>query len=407
MKSFLTTVFLTLISTIVLSQSENNTKQIEKDSKQSTNWSSVPDKKPYYTTFELKYHRNGFAENNSNLDEYLTSLKANAVEMRFGVSTYGKRAWQKSWKYPTYGIGYYQTDWEATNYLGNPSAIFMFFNAPLIGAQKKFSFNYDIGIGASYNFLAYNPETNPENDLIGSDVNVYLNFRGELNYELSNRLNADLGIGWTHFSNGRTRTPNIGVNMVGLDLGVKYHFRPSKKELYTGDNFKPLILDPEVQEFVPFYEYYTVASGGWRTSSNDVDSETIYGVGSLVFDVARHYGHIGKYGLGFDLFYDSGMVEDYPEGTSNSEFLFTGIHFGHELKIQKFAFVTQLGLYLQDKPGKGNIYTRFALRYDITKNLHIRGGLKTLNGFAADFIEWGVGYSIYSKKHSTQVHQFR
>jgi hypothetical protein len=371
------------------------------------NLTIAPDKKPFYTTFELKYHRDGFAENGSNLDDFLSSAKANALEVRFGVSTYGKRAWQKSWKFPTYGIGYYQTNWEATQYLGNPSALFLFFNAPLIGAQKKFSFNYDVGIGVSYNFLAYDADTNPDNDLIGSDVNVYLNFRGELNYELSNRLNANLGLGWTHFSNGRTRTPNIGVNMVGLDLGIKYHFRPSKKELYEGENFKPQLLHPELGEFTPFWEYGAIVSGGWRTSSNDVDSETVYGIGSLAIEANRHYGHIGTYGVGLDLFYDTGLVEEYPEGTSSSEFLFTGIHVGHEFKIQKFVFVTQLGLYLQDKPEKGKVYTRFALRYNVSKNFYVRGGLKTLNGFAADFIEWGVGYSIFSKGYSTQVHQFR
>jgi hypothetical protein len=365
------------------------------------------DKKPHYATVELKYHRDGFPSNGSNLDDFLTSAKANALEMRFGISTYGKRAWQKTWKFPTYGIGFYQTDWEATQYLGNPSAIFVFFNAPLIGAQKKFSFNYDIGIGVAYNFLAYDPETNPENDLIGSDVNVYLNFRGELNYELSNRLNADFGIGWTHFSNGRTRTPNIGVNMIGLDLGMKYHFRPSKKELYTSENFKPELLSPETGDFSPFWEYSSTVSGGWRTSSNDINSETIYRVGSLAFEANRHYGNIGKYGIGFDIFYDSGLVEEFPEGTSNSEFIYTGINFGHQLKIQKFTFITQLGVYLQDKPEKGKIYTRFALRYDIVKNLYIRGGLKTLNGFAADFIEWGVGYSIFGKGYTTQIQQFR
>lgn len=370
----------------------------------------IPDKRPLFTSFEVKYHHDGFLENNSNLDTYLKSMNSHAWEFRMGINTNGKRAWQKLWKYPTYGIGFYQTYWEATSYLGNPSALFVYFNAPFTNPHKKLSFNYDIGIGVSYNFLAYNPDTNPENDLIGSDVNVYLNFRGELNWEVTKRFSADLGIGWTHFSNGRTRTPNIGVNLLGWDLGLKYHFRPSHKDMYDNELFKPDLIDVTIPEFTPFYEYYAVLSGGWRTSSNDVESPTIYGVGSLAIDAARHYGHMGKYSIGLDIFYDSGLVEEYEKenkSSNSSDYFFTGIHVGHELKIQKFAFVTQLGFYLQEKPEKGAIYTRFGLRYDVTKNFHIRGGLKTLNGFAADFIEWGVGYSIYSKKYNTLVHQFR
>lgn len=370
----------------------------------------IPDKKPLFASIEVKYHNDGFLENGANLDSYISGMNSHAWEVRMGINTNGKRAWQKLWKYPTYGIGFYQTYWEATSYLGNPSALFVYFNAPFTNPQKKFSLNYDVGVGVSYNFLAYDPNSNPENDLIGSDVNVYLNFRGELNWEVTKRFSADLGVGWTHFSNGRTRTPNIGVNLLGWDVGLKYHLRPSHKEMYKTDGYKPELIDVPIPEFEAFYEYYAVLSGGWRTSSNDVESASVYGVGSLAMDVARHYGHMGKYSVGLDIFYDSGLVEEYDKegkSSSTSDYFFTGIHVGHELKIQKFSFITQLGFYLQEKPEKGTIYTRFGLRYDITKSFHIRGGLKTLNGFAADFIEWGVGYSIYSKKYNTLVHQFR
>ncbi len=364
--------------------------------------STVKEKRALYTVFQLKYHVNRFPRNHSVLDDFLTKTNANAIEARIGITTYGKKQWHKRWKYPTYGIAILQTTWGGSKYLGNPGAVYLFFNTPLLNSKKKVSLNYDVGLGLGYGTKRYDSITNPTNDLIGSSLNMLINFRVELNYDFSNRLSADLGAGWTHYSNGRVRTPNIGINMVGVNVGLRYHFRPSDKALYEGDNYKPKQLNPVTPEFVPFGEYSAVVTGGWRESSNHVDSKTIYGVGSFTIEANRHYGTIGKYGIGFDLFYDGGLAEEYPDGVSAKKFLYKGIHIGHEFKINKFAFITQIGAYLQKTPEKGFVYTRFALRYNVTKNINVRCGLKTLNGFAADFAEAGVGFSVYGKNYSQQ-----
>ena len=364
-------------------------------------------KKPIFANAVVKYHYDRFfiPEENTELRDELLGMHSHAIEARLAINTDGKRLWQQRFHYPTYGLGYYQTLWEADEYFGFPGAVFMFLNGPFIGSKRTtFSWNYDMSIGVGFGFKTYDPITNPYNNIIGSPVSIYLNFRTEVQAQISDRFTASLGLGVTHFSNGRTKTPNKGANLLGGDVGLNYHFHASKKDLYDTESFRPKLINNAIPEFKAFAEYYLVASAGWRQSSEHYDENVNYLTSSLAFDVARHYNWLGKYSIGLDMFYDEGVSVDVP-GSTSSDYIDFGIHIGHELIIQRISFVTQLGTYLTNNAEKGTIWTRFSLRYDITKNLHIRGGLKTLNGAKADFSEFGIGYSIYGKNYRTLVPQ--
>ena len=71
-----------------------------------------------------------------------------------------------------------------------------------------------------------------------------------------------------------------------------------------------------------------------------------------------------------------------------------GIHFGTELLITRINFITQVGFYLYNDAGKGPFWLRCCVRYLITDQFGIQGGLKTLAGGAADFIEWGLYFRL-------------
>ena len=355
-------------------------------------------------TLEVRFHHGGIMPNNSNIDHLLTDPYS-SLELRYGWQSYGHSTWNQLFKNPIYGVGYYQSALWADEYLGNPSAVYVFFNAPFVKG-KRFDFRYDVGIGVSYDFTHYDPDLNPENDLIGSNVNVY--FAGALEgvYKMSERSDVSLGVDLTHFSNGRTRTPNKGVNLIGFNAGYRYYIRSNKRyDFYKmGENKRPKPYFTELPKFEPYIEYYTVVSGGVTTTeASKADRDLKYGAASITFDAARHYSHASKYGLGFDIFYDQSLQESYEGNNADTKKLFWyGVHIGHELKIYRFAVVVQLGFNLVDRVTKGDIYSRISLRYDMSDKVFARIGLKTLNGAAADFIEWGLGYSINNKRYKNQ-----
>ena len=363
---------------------------------------------PRYVDLELVIH--GGVHAPTGVDELENTVEANpftATEIRVGWKGYGRRKWHRFYHYPTYGVGWYQASFiPQENVLGNPSALYAFFHAPF-KRWKKTAIAYDVGVGVSYNFLGYDPEKNPEQTAIGSEHNVYFNLAFDYDFPISYRFDMSAGINFTHFSNGRTRTPNKGVNLFAANVTLKYNFRPTIKNLGTQRDLpmKPEFIYHELPKFRGFWEYIIFANGGWTTSNDNIeDRDLYYGVGSAGFSVGRHLAYISKVVLGMDFFFDGSLKEDYAEdyggmaNVPNSKLSYPGIHIGHELMIHRVTIMVHYGRTFEDIKGRGNWYTRVGGRYDITKNFHARVALKTPGGFVADFIEWGLGVNFYSKK---------
>jgi hypothetical protein len=187
----------------------------------------IPYDDPNYGLFsfvEARYHYGSHLPNNGNLQDVLKN-KYSAIDLKVGLQSTGNKLWQQFYGYPAYGVGFYSADLGSSDTLGEPSSIYLFINAP-IKRWKKFSIHYGAEVGIAYDFNNFDPVSNPANDVIGSQVNVHLNVGVWGQYMISERLDATLGLDFTHNSNGSTRTPNLGLNMYGPVVGLRYNFNP-------------------------------------------------------------------------------------------------------------------------------------------------------------------------------------
>ncbi len=338
------------------------------------------------------------------LEETIEKNPYSAFEFRFGVKGYGQKSWHQIYRYPTYGLGIYQAFFiPHQNQLGNPGAIYMFFNQSLLG-NEKISLGYDLSTGIAYNFLNYDPEHNPEQLAIGTARNIIFQLEAETAFRILKRLDGSVGIGFTHFSNGRIRTPQRGVNLYHLTGKLRYHLGV----LYRKDGFRegwpgvrPDPIHHILPKFNPRWEFYLCASGGVATPEGEhlwVNRDLHYFVASTDLSASFHYAYFGKLGLGVDFFWDESVNEYHvtPEGSLPfAEEFYWGGHIGHEIMIHRFRVVTHLGINLAQREYKGKWYGRIGLRFDISKHFFLRSTLKFPAGFKADYIEWGVGYAIY------------
>lgn len=360
---------------------------------------------PRYFALDLKFQRGRHVTTGVPvLEETVEKNPYSVFEFRFGIKGYGQKSWQQIFRYPTYGIGIYQAFFiPQNNQLGNPGALYLFFNQPLLGNEKIY-FGYDLAFGFSYNFLNYDPVHNPEQLAIGTAHNIIFQIEAESGSRIFERLDGVVGIGFTHFSNGRIRTPQRGVNLYHLSGKLRYHVGALYRKGGMRDGWPRVRPEPirhVLPKFSPRWEFYTCASGAVATPEGEhlwVDRSLHYFVVSLDFSAAYHYSYFGKIGLGVDLFYDETLNE--WRGTPGSSLPFTeelwwGTHILHEFMIQRFRIVTHFGLTLSQRDLKGKWYSRIGLRYNFAKNFYFRGVLKTPEGFKADFIEWGLGYSFY------------
>ena len=114
------------------------------------------------------------------------------------------------------------------------------------------------------------------------------------------------------------------------------------------------------------------------------------------------YSPIAAAGLGINFHYDGSLGEIYPgrPGTFLEKSTI-GLTVGHELFLARLGLILQLGYYpfLSDfkRAARGHLYLRTGLRYRFSRRWWCYAALKTMDRPVADFIEWGVGYSLISK----------
>ncbi|MEO7989318.1 MAG: acyloxyacyl hydrolase [Chryseolinea sp.] len=354
---------------------------------------------------QVRYQRGGFMPSGDSGVQYIEKNPFDAIDVRYGLIGYGRKKWHQLHHYPTFGLGVTNFFFHPNNnLLGNPFATYLFFNEPLV-QFKKSKLAYDFDVGLSYGWKPYDPQTNPNQQAIGSSLNFIFMLGLQYEFKLSNRLEGSIGANLNHMSNGRIRSPNRGINQYAGNVSLRYRLAPLKSRRQSNDlSFsEPINIHHDIDPFKSMLEFYAVGSAGVATTFKNKDNHIYYLVASITTDVARHYRYNAKFGAGLDLFYDVSLKEDYqlqyPYGNVPSRlFYWPGVHLSHEYMVHHWTLVTQAGLNLWVPKNKGVWYARVGLRYDVSKSIFLRASVRLYQKGYSDFIEWGVGYSYYKFK---------
>lgn len=341
----------------------------------------------------------------------------NALELKMGWQSTGRQDWQQRHKYPVYGLGVFVSslgDSDADSLVGAPNGVFFYYGEPLVRFWRFTAF-FDMGIGLSYDFNPYDAENNPTNDVIGSRVNLYFNGNMYLMYKLSERYDLTLGANFFHFSDGRTNTPQRGINLAGLNVGVKYNFNPmTNYAKHSNSTYQPQIRPTYISTPKPPIDRYgelqfmasigTVETepGEAKTAEGVYDTTSLqkrYTTSTLSIDYTYLTLRKLKLQVGLDGMFD-GSLENSIEGIAPQDVDFggkamLGYHFGFQYLIERFAFYYALGFYAyKETEQRGNWYMRAGGRIGITPKIDAHVALKTRNGGIADWIEWGLAYKL-------------
>lgn len=323
---------------------------------------------------------------------HLISNHPEGVLLGYNWKTFGNKEWEQVYNYPDYGISYQYIDFK-NPYIGNNHAIGIHYNFYFFKRHLMLRISQGIGITSN----PYDKEINNKNNAFGTkilDNNYFL-----LQYQKQNiigRFGLQAGLFLTHFSNGRFKAPNSGINTVALNVGVNYNF--SEEKSFIKDS---LPSNASYRERIKY-------NFAFRTGISE---------GSVVGLGQRQFYHIGLYAdkrigrksalqLGTDIFF-SRYLKDYikfvsvafPEGNSqhtnpNTDYKRVGLFVGHELFINKLSIETQLGYYIY-KPFdyEIDIYQRIGLKYYVYKKWFTGVGLKAHAG-RAEAIEATLGIRL-------------
>ena len=143
---------------------------------------------------------------------------ASALKLKFAFADDGHSRWARLYKGCYQGVGV--AIYDINPQLGNPVTAYIFQGATIKSLAPRLALNYEWNLGLAAGWNPYDSNDNRENRVIGSHVTAYIDADVYLKYRLSDRVDLDLGLSFTHFSNGNTAMPNSGLNTLGARLGA-------------------------------------------------------------------------------------------------------------------------------------------------------------------------------------------
>jgi len=350
-----------------------------------------------YRFFGVKGHSGVHIYTGEALREVLSSGYG-AVEVRYGWQSSNPDGWQSYYQYPAYGFGWYSGFIGNPDILGKPGAVYGFISFPLFHHHRHQMF-IEPALGLSYDLKPYNEKHNEMNDAIGSKFNVYFNINLGALYRLNREIDLIYGIDLTHFSNGRIFKPNSGLNMFGVNVGFRYHFNVRQNRV---DNS---LIPETILNVRPLPEYFRKAepvnsgrlqiytAGGVVQNNEDTGTGKQHVTHTSWLEYQYRLNTKSAFTVGIDYFYDSSLKSRLPD----ESYSFWGTHVGYDFMFWKLSFRMQTGTYLHEKGHqiKGNFFFRPALKYDINQRFFTQVGLKTMAGFKADWVEFGIGMCLW------------
>jgi len=303
--------------------------------------------------------------------------------------TDGSKEWHQEYNYPDFG-GYFLFQNFQSEPLGSAYAVGAMYNFYFL--NRKLQLKISQGFAVTTN--PYDKETNSKNKAFGSTIVDNTNFGlSYSNQTLFKNSGFHAGLLFSHYSNGRIKSPNSGINTILLNVGVNYNF--------NNDYIRQVDTVTVKKSYKEAIRFNVVVRSG-------VNESIIIGSGQMPFY------HIGFYAdkrlnrksrlqLGTELFLTQSIKEHirsyvigFPEKNIDPsiDYKRVGVFFGHELIINKMSLEAQIGYYVY-QPFKKDIpiYNRVGMKYYFTD--HIFGGftIKT-HLFLAEALEFGIGYRI-------------
>lgn len=318
------------------------------------------------------------------------------LDLNLQWKTYGRREWHQRRRYPTVGIGFTYTNYGIDSVYGRCFSVYPNIEIPLI-AGNRFRWTIRIGDGAGYVTRKYSRigPVDTLNNAISSHLNDYASFMMDMRYRVNSHLHIQAGLNFSHISNASFHQPNLGINLAGTHIGIKYFPvtdapKLAKHELqplsrrwlaqfrlglaYTGSNAP---LGPSY----PVYLFTALATKRWISKN-----KLLLGMDYSYHEQINAFLH------------NNSFVEP---GTERQHSYKMAVLAGNEFILGRLGVVLQVGYYVKDAfQMQGKLYQKLGGNLYLTRNdkafikeTYLCAFLKT-HLSVAELAEFGCGMSF-------------
>jgi hypothetical protein len=328
---------------------------------------------------------------------------ARAVTLEVGRQTDGSRDWHRVYNYPSFGIGFSTVRFDRDRELGRPFSTYGFFAWPF-PLSRRTQLTADVDIGVSWNWNEFDRQANAANTALGSDVAYQVDGGVSLRVLATGHTSVYGGLNITHWSNGATKQPNLGLANIGPKLGVRYDF--------GARTVPPRAAAGELPRFSPSWELVAGGAGSAKsavakTSTNVALSDRWrdFGAFNLTAGVERHFYRFGRAAAGADLTYDGGTgarVDAVAGQTIESraprdQRLGAGVYGGYEHIMARIGVLAQFGYTawrgFEDEEVP-RFYQRYGTRFYLGDRVWAIFAVRSTKFRKASNLELGAGYRV-------------
>ena len=206
--------------------------------------------------------------------------------------------------YQGIGIG-----WNEFNpQLGNPVSVFLLQGARIASLSNRLALNYEWNLGLTFGWKPYDEIDNPDNKLIGSRVTAYIGFDLYLRWIASRHVDLNFGLNVTHYSNGNTQFPNLGLNTAALRIGAAYYINRHSPRLLYRHEAMPAVSHDITYDLILYGARHQ--RGYYMSDGEAYILPGTYAVAGFNFNPMYRFNHWLKAGLSLDGTYDRGANVD-------------------------------------------------------------------------------------------------
>lgn len=286
---------------------------------------------------------------------------------------------------PVIGVGLYHSGLGNRDIYGTITGLNFAFISNYFSLGNVFTLGSTVSSGVSYASKPYNPDSNPFNQAIGSRLNALIVLSIDFKINIDKSLSLFVSPTYTHSSNGKMKLPNTGLNLYALQVGASYTV--NQKEIVP--------ISPELPAKVSSRaRIIGLYAAGVRQNSKRNPFAEFASSSMLEFTYSLNANH--RIGFGGDIFQSTNITKNLNElQLAEADYTTTyGVHLAYEIVWGKLSFALQPGyMVVPNSLTPSRIFKRVGIRYNVYDGFFVNCSLKATQ-FAADYIEWGVGYNL-------------
>ncbi|HNB81741.1 MAG TPA: acyloxyacyl hydrolase [Chitinophagaceae bacterium] len=279
-----------------------------------------------------------------------------AIEISHRWQSAGTKPWHQRFGFPETAINMCYSI-NGSNQLGTAVAIYPSIQFRIIG---KPGFNWYGKIGGGLAFATQRwqriPPGDSMNNIIGSHLNNFSMFQSGLRITLHQKWNFNAGVHFYHLSNAAARSPNFGINTLGVHAGLAYAIQ--------GIQVQP-VRKPLVKTKNPLWPCFSASLGLAEAKIPDGPLYRIYTLGAGLYKMYRNKNRMM---IGSDAIMNSRMraeihnAQVIVNGKPISPWQFTA-YIGHEFLFGRTGFPISAGWYLNRPLYGERYYQKLGLNY--------------------------------------------